>query len=171
MTPTMRYHDILLDPEEIEQAVSWIDEVRAAKDAFGVTDRKFDQNSSSWAVNVMGRLGEVAARKVLGGTLDESINPAGDDGCDLMLDGQRIQVKTSTTNFLIVNSLDEFVADRALLVQLCGDRVRPHDPATRWRLWGTVTRERFEWEHERRDWGYGLRYVMHANRLDRLRHG
>jgi len=163
-----RFIDTFLDPQTVEATIEWVKQVRSMKDAYQVTDQKYDRHATSWSVSLMGRLGEVVAQQVLGGTLDDSITPEGDDGSDLLRSGERWQIKTSTRNTLIFNSLNAFNADKAVLVQLCGNRLLPDAPNTRWRIWGTVERQRFTEQHELHNYGYGTRLIMHATRLDRI---
>lgn len=156
----MSFVDVRLSADEVAKCVAFTDLVWANKTEFGVVDRKFDRNNSSYSVSLMGKLGEVAACNVFGGELDWSVSPSGDDGSDTYLDGMSVQIKTSTRPLLIFNDAGCFSSDSAILVQLLGDRNCPESPESVWRVWGIVSRARFMrlcYEH---DFGYGVRLVL-----------
>lgn len=156
---------IELTEDEIMNALRFIHRVRANKKEFDVTDRKFDKNNSSYSVNLMGRLGEVAASRLLGIPTDDSVTPSGDNGHDLIsVLGKSIQVKTSTLPQLIFNAPELFVSDVAVLVKFFGDKQLPHVDSL-FDVIGWVTRENFLANHYLHDYGYGTRLVMDANQL------
>ncbi len=97
---------IELTEDEIMDSLRFIHRVRQNKKEFDVTDRKFDKNNSSYSVNLMGRLGEVACARFLGLPTDDTVTPSGDNGHDLQtVLGRSIQVKTSTLPQLIFNAM------------------------------------------------------------------
>jgi len=157
--------DIELTEDEIMDALRFVHRVRENKKQYEVVDKKFDKNNSSYSVNLMGQLGEVACGKGLGLEVDRSISPSGDNGHDLSTSlGKNIQVKTSTLDKLIFNAPELFVSDYAVLVQFFGDKQIPHVDS-KFTIVGWVTRELFLANHYKHDYGYGIRLVMDANQL------
>jgi len=156
---------VILSEDELMDALRFVHRVRENKKQYEVTDRKFDKNNSSYSVNLMGRLGEMAAAQILGLQVDNSITPSGDDGHDLKtILGRTLQVKTSTLPQLIFNAADLFVSDIAILVKFSGDKQLPHVDSE-FDVMGWVTREVFLANHYLHDYGYGTRLVMDANQL------
>ena len=157
--------DIELTLDETMDALRFIHLVRENKKQYEVVDKKFDRNNSSYSVNLMGQLGEMACGKGLGLQVDRSISPSGDDGHDLSTPlGKNIQVKTSTLDKLIFNAPELFVSDYAVLVQFFGDKQLPHVDS-KFTILGWTTRELFLANHYKHDYGYGIRLVMDANQL------
>ena len=156
---------VTLTEDEIMDALRFVHKVRENKRIYEVTDKKFDKNNSSYSVNLMGRLGEVAVAKVLGLQVDDSISPSGDDGHDLKtVLGRSIQVKTSTLPQLIFNASYLFISDYAVLVRFIGDKQLPHVDS-KFEIMGWVEREIFLAKHFNHDYGYGVRLVMNADQL------
>ena len=156
---------IILTEDEIMDALRFVHRVRENKKKYEVTDKKFDKNNSSYSVNLMGQLGEMACGRGLGLQVDRTITPSGDNGHDLVTKlGKNIQVKTSTLPQLIFNAAELFVSDIAVLVQFYGDKQLPHVDSE-FDLVGWVTRESFLANHYLHDYGYGTRLVMDANQL------
>lgn len=152
---------VYLTQEEIQSSIEFADTLQKNK----VVDNKFDRNNSSWAVSLMGHLGEKAAAKVYGGIVDHSLLKGGDDGTDLTIDGIRYQVKTSTTTSLIFNAAHLFTADRAILVQLVGDKTQPHIDS-HFLVWGDISKDEFLKHHYIKNYGYGDRLVCELKWLD-----
>lgn len=156
---------VILTEDELISGLRHVHRVRENKKQYEVTDRKFDKNNSSYSVNLLGRLGEVACGRILGLPLDETITPSGDGGHDLVTPlGKNIQVKTSTLDKLIFNAADLFVSDMAVLVQFFGDKQLPHVDGE-FILKGWIDRETFLDKHYNHDYGYGIRLVMDADQL------
>lgn len=154
-----------LTEDELMDSLRFIHRVRENKKQFEVVDRKFDKNNSSYSVNLMGRLGEVACARILGCQVDETISPSGDNGHDLLtVLGKSVQVKTSTLAQLIFNAPELFVSDIAVLVQFFGDKQLPHVDSY-FDIKGWITREEFLAKHYLHDYGYGTRLVMDADQL------
>ena len=162
--------EIKLTPEEIESSLQFVDAMRKDKQEFNVTDKKFDANNTSWAVNLMGYLGELAAAKVYKTTTDDRVLTGGDAGHDLVIDGKTYQVKTTVTKELIFNSKELFTADYAILVTLIGDRTQPHINS-RFVVWGDISRDKFLNVCYEKDFGYGVRYVCEINDLVQVTNG
>jgi hypothetical protein len=157
--------DVELTLDEIMDALRFVHLVRENKKQYEVTDKKFDRNNSSYSVNLMGQLGEMACGKGLGLQVDRTVTPSGDNGHDLSTAlGKNIQVKTSTLPQLIFNAPELFVSDYAVLVQFFGDKQLPHVDS-KFSLIGWTTRELFLANHYKHDYGYGIRLVMDANQL------
>jgi hypothetical protein len=156
---------IELTEDEIMDSLRFIHRVRKNKKEYDVTDRKFDKNNSSYSVNLMGRLGEVACARFLGLPTDDTVTPSGDNGHDLQtVLGRSIQVKTSTLPQLIFNAPELFVSNLAVLVKFSGDKQLPHVDSL-FDVIGWTTRENFLANHYLHDYGYGTRLVMDANQL------
>jgi hypothetical protein len=162
--------EVRLTPEEIESSLQFVDAMRKDKQEFNVTDKKFDANNTSWAVNLMGYLGELAAAKVYKTTTDDRVLTGGDAGHDLVIDGKTYQVKTTVTKELIFNSKELFTADYAILVTLIGDRTQPHINS-RFVVWGDISRDKFLNVCYEKDFGYGVRYVCEIDDLVQVTNG
>jgi hypothetical protein len=162
--------EVRLTPEEIESSLQFVDAMRKDKQEFNVTDKKFDANNTSWAVNLMGYLGELAAAKVYKTTTDDRVLTGGDAGHDLVIDGKTYQVKTTVTKELIFNSKELFTADYAILVTLIGDRTQPHINS-RFVVWGDISRDKFLNVCYEKDFGYGVRYVCEIDDLIQVTNG
>ena len=156
----VNYVDVVLTPDEVARCVAFTDACVVNKSEFAVFDRKFDRRNSSYAVSLMGKLGEVAAARVFGCELDWSVSPSGDDGDDTVLCGFSCQIKSSTLPLLIFNDAGCFSSDSAVLVQLLGDRQRPDASDSVWRVWGVVSRKKFFNLCYERDFGYGSRLCL-----------
>ena len=152
---------VYLSKEEIQSSIEFADKLQKNK----IVDKKFDRNNSSWAVSLMGHLGEKAAAKVYGGDVDHSLLKGGDSGTDLTIDDIKYQVKTSTTNSLIFNAAHLFTADRAIMVQLIGDKTQPHINS-HFLVWGDISRGEFLKHHYIKNYGYGDRLVCEAKWLE-----
>jgi len=153
--------------EEIKEAIEFVDKLTMDKISNSVYDQKFDKNNSSYAVNLMGYLGEMAAAKVLNVKTDNKIRTHGDDGFDLKLKGKTIQVKTSTLPELIFNRLNLFKADVGMLVQLEGDKTRPHIDAT-YHVLGYILKEDFLNLYKVKNYGYGNRFTVGVEKLNSI---
>lgn len=162
--------EVELTPEEIESSLQFVDAMRKDKQEFNVTDKKFDAKNTSWAVNLMGYLGELAAAKVYKTTTDDRVLTGGDAGHDLVIDGKTYQVKTTVTKELIFNSKELFTADYAILVTLVGDRTQPHINS-RFIVWGDISRDKFFQVCYEKDFGYGVRYVCEIDDLVQVTNG
>jgi hypothetical protein len=156
---------VQLTDEQIHQAIQFIDEMRSDKIEKSVIDKKFDQKNTSYAVNLMGYLGEVAVASVLNVDTDNTVRTAGDSGYDLVFNNKTIQVKTSTLPSLIFNALELFTADVAVLVQLIGDRQNPHIDS-QFAILGWISKEEFNKNYYTKDYGYGIRFVIDADKLN-----
>jgi hypothetical protein len=153
-----------LSQKEIDLALQFVDEMRSDKENYHVTDRKFDAKNTSWAVNLMGHLGEKAVAKAYGVAVDDRVLTGGDEGYDLIINNHTVQVKTSVTNQLIFNSKELFCAQHAILVTLVGDRKHPHIDS-HFIIHGSIARNKFLDICFEKDYGYGTRYVCNATDL------
>ncbi len=132
---------------------------RCIKRALGVSTRKRDATKGEYELHLLGAIGELAAARALGVSLDYATHPIGDNGVDLAIHGWTIQVKTFTYTAakieFFMDSLDDFKADAAIGVQLLS--------LCRARIMGVISRQRFTQKHQLRDYGYGARpYVPEA---------
>jgi hypothetical protein len=145
---TMHPREIRLTDVEVRLAQEWSVAKQKFKRSHHVKDQWYDRNSNSASVDLMGRLGEIAACRALdldwSTVLDWEIRPEGDSGIDFVAYGYRWDVKTSTLSDLIFNSTEHFKAEVALLVQLVGDRKKPEDAASIWRVWGVCSQAKFQ---------------------------
>jgi hypothetical protein len=164
MQKTVNSIPVVFSDEEIKEAIEFIDKLTMDKLTNSVYDQKFDRNNSSYSVNLMGYLGEMAAAKVLKVKTDNKIRTHGDEGFDLKLNGKTIQVKTSTLPELIFNRLNLFKADIGLLVQLEGDKTRPHLNAV-YHVIGYITKDDFINSYKKKNYGYGDRFTVGLNNL------
>ncbi len=156
--------EIELSKSEVDNALDFVHRMREDKKEHSVTDKKFDSNNTSWAVNLMGYLGELAVAKAYDVNPDTRVLTGGDEGHDLIINGKKIQVKTTTTSKLIFNSKELFSADYAILVQLLGDKRMPH-LKPQFIIWGCISKEKFLDVCYEQDFGYGIRFVCNINDL------
>ena len=156
--------EIRLTQEEIDSSLAFVDAMRSDKKEHNVVDKKFDSKNTSWAVNLMGHLGEKAVAKVYEVAVDDRVLTGGDEGYDLVIKNKTVQVKTTITNQLIFNSKELFSADYAILVTLVGDRTQPH-VNSHFVVWGDISKDKFIDVCFEKDFGYGVRYVCNIEDL------
>ena len=144
--------------------MAFVDAMRSDKKEHNVVDKKFDSKNTSWAVNLMGHLGEKAVAKVYEVAVDDRVLTGGDEGYDLVIKNKTVQVKTTITNQLIFNSKELFSADYAILVTLVGDRTQPH-VNSHFVVWGDISKDKFIDVCFEKDFGYGVRYVCNIEDL------
>ena len=156
--------EIRLTQEEIDSSLAFVDAMRSDKKEHNVVDKKFDSKNTSWAVNLMGHLGEKAVAKVYEVAVDDRVLTGGDEGYDLVIKNKTVQVKTTITNQLIFNSKELFSADYAILVTLVGDRTQPHINS-HFIVWGDISKDKFIDVCFEKDFGYGVRYVCNIEDL------
>lgn len=156
--------EIRLTQEEIDSSLAFVDAMRSDKKEHNVVDKKFDSKNTSWAVNLMGHLGEKAVAKVYEVAVDDRVLTGGDEGYDLVIKNKTVQVKTTITNQLIFNSKELFSADYAILVTLVGDRTQPHINS-HFVVWGDISKDKFIDVCFEKDFGYGVRYVCNIEDL------
>ena len=159
--------EVTFTQKEIDHAISFINKLTKDKNENKVYDAKFDKNNTSYSVNLMGYLGEMAAAKVLNIETDSKIRTHGDEGFDLKLNNETIQVKTSTLPELIFNRLNLFTADIGILVQLEGDRVNPHINSI-YHVIGYIKKEDFIRSYSIKNYGYGDRFVVGLSKLSSI---
>ena len=121
-------------------------------------NRKIADNQSAFEVMLSGLMGEFAVSRVLKVPFNSAHHLGGDGGSDLNIKGKRVQIKTSKTDSLIFNRDDRRLkADVCVLVQTLGpSRVEIH---------GWCTRGEFYSQCQERDFGYGMRDVVEAHKL------
>lgn len=153
-----------LTTSEIAAAHQWVAEKLHIKATHDIRDKKFDRTNTSEGVSLIGMMGEIAGCKALGAQPNLSVMIGGDDGFDCEAHGLLWQIKTSSLRALIFNSVDDFVADVALLVHHLADKEAVGDDP-RFEIIGGVSRKRFIKQHFLHDYGYGMRLVMNADAL------
>lgn len=153
-----------LTTSEIAAAHQWVAEKLHIKATHDIRDKKFDRTNTSEGVSLIGMMGEIAGCKALGAQPNLSVMIGGDDGFDCEAHGLLWQIKTSSLRALIFNSVDDFVADVALLVHHLADKEAVGDDP-RFEIIGGVSRKRFMKQHFQHDYGYGMRLVMNADDL------
>ena len=156
--------EVHLTNKEINSCLVFVEAMRNNKQEHNVIDKKFDSKNTSWAVNLMGYLGEKAVAKVYEVAIDDRVLTGGDEGYDLVINNKTVQVKTTTTNQLIFNSKELFSADYAILVTLVGDRTQPHIDS-HFIVWGDISKDKFINVCFEKDFGYGIRYVCNIENL------
>ena len=162
----MNWVDVPMTADSVKKALDWTAAKQAFKAEHMVTDKWYDRHSSSEAVDLMGRLGEMAAVQALGlgyEVLNWEIGQAGDSGADFTAFGLTWDAKTSTLEQLIFDDEAAFKSHAAILVQMLGDRRHPVDGV--FRVGGVCSRSRFMREAEQHDYGHGVRLRLHAARL------
>ena len=162
----MNWIDIKLTALSLKRAWDWTAAKQAFKAEHLVRDKWYDMHSSSEAVDLMGRLGEMAAVQAFGLDIDIlnwEIGHAGDSGADFTAFGLTWDAKTSTRQELIFDDVAAFKAQAAVLVQMLGDRRHPIDGT--FRVGGVCSRARFLRECESHDYGHGTRLRLHSSRL------
>lgn len=153
-----------LSASEVAAAHEWVGGKLQIKAAHDIRDKKFDKTNTSEGVSLIGMMGEIAGCRVLGAEPNLSVMIGGDDGFDCVAHGLLWQIKTSSLPALIINSVDDFVADAALLVRHLAEKSSVAvDP--RFEIIGGVSRKRFIKQHFLHDYGYGMRLVMNADDL------
>lgn len=155
---------IQLTPKQISHTVDWVNECQNLKRNSNATDHWFDKNQTSNSVALVGKLGEIAAQQIFGGTIDWDIHIHGDNGQDLKLKHHTALVKTNTYQgdprkvHLIVNTLEEVQrADASILVHLQGNKHKPDDPDNIWEICGIISQAKYLKHHKTRDYSNGTR--------------
>jgi hypothetical protein len=159
---------VTLTPEEVSVTLDFVARMREDKITHKVRDKMFDINNTSEGINILGHLGEMAAGRVLNLPVDTEVRTGGDAGYDLTLDGQTIQVKTSTLKSLIFNASHLFTADLAILVQFIGQDKKEAEKDPRFIVHGWIDKEQFLDIHYKKNFGYGVRLVVDSNKLSPL---
>jgi hypothetical protein len=138
---------VQLTKKQIQYTRGWVQMKRAEKLRSKSHDLWYDEHSDSLTVDLMGRLGEIAAAEAFNldwtTDLDWSISAGGDSGSDLRSYGMTWDVKTSTLPFLIFNSPRHFKSRAAVLVQLIGDRTKPDAEDALWVVHGVCSSATF----------------------------
>lgn len=153
-----------LTDKEISTTVDWVNECQNLKRNSNATDHWFDKNQTSNSVALVGKLGEVAAQKYFGGTIDWDIHIHGDNGQDLQLKHHTALVKTNTYQgnpknvHLIINTLEEVQrADASILIHLQGDKHNADNPNNIWEICGIISQTKYLKHHKTLDYGNGTR--------------
>ena len=163
---------IQLTPKQITQTQNWVTQVQNHKRQHNATDHWFDKNQTSDQVALIGKLGEIAAQQIFGGTIDWNIHIHGDNGQDLQLPHHTALVKTNTYQgnpnnvHLIINTLQEAQkADAAILIHLQGDKHNPTNPNNTWEICGIISTTKYIKHHQTQNYGNGTRTYITKKHL------
>jgi hypothetical protein len=139
---------IELSLPQIKRAQEWVIEKHVVKRDAGSRDLFFSERTSDTvSVDLMGRLGEIAAATAFGLDWDRALD--------------------WTTAYLAFNGTPAFRADAAILVQLDGGMAEPDRVGRGYEVSRVCSRQRFLRDAEDRDFGYGVRKVIAADKLRR----
>ncbi len=135
------------------------DTVALCDKLMGFKPRLENEKQSRVEANILGYKAEIAVARLLDIDLP-TVNVMTDGGVDLWFDDVSIDVKFTNKEFgpLIFDSMTKFKADVAVLVGATDD------PAVM-RINGAYPRSKFEWDCERKDFGYGEREFMEAENI------
>ena len=120
-------------------------------------------NQSDFAIHYIGMLGEIAVSRAIGAAINAEITIGGDGGNDMSVQGQTIQVKTSShantpkPRYLIFNNLKDFSTDWAVSCSVQSPTVIC--------IHGFVGREKFRLLAVEHDFGYGTRLCLDEQHL------
>jgi len=125
--------------------------------ALGFTPRKEVMGGlSREEQNVIGFKAEFAVARAFG-LHPPVMSIISDYGVDLWWNDIAIDVKSTTKDYLIFDTLKQFKADVAILTSPVEDSAVD--------IIGWVSRDQFLAEHGTKDFGYGIRCVMHKDEL------
>lgn len=163
---------VRFEPRELEVVGIWGDVLQRYKTRTAKRNNQFDMTQDGTNMQIVGKLAELASKRVYGGTIDWNVYKGGDGGTDLRGDNWTATVKCVTLSELsvdslqfIVNRLSQFPTDIGILVQLCGNRSQPLNPGNVYNVIGHVTQSEFLRNHYRRDYGHGVRYAYDAKNM------
>jgi hypothetical protein len=123
-------------------------------------------DQGDFAIHLAGMMGEIAVSKFLGFELRTDVTHGGDGGSDMQVNGQSIQIKTSTHSttplprLMIFNSIDDFSTDWAILCSIQGVCVV--------RLHGFISKRKFATKVVTHNFGYGERYCVAEEHLTQI---
>ena len=157
---------VKFDQDDVEFVRDWAIQLETYKTANGCAFINFLEYSNE-VIECMGKFGEMAAARALNTYPNFDITKEGDNGIDLNAWGLTWQVKTSNIRKLIFNSLDEFVSDAAVLVHLLSSKESMFE-VPHFQVLGGISRSRFEKQHYKHDFGYGMRAVCDLDQLTGL---
>lgn len=126
-------------------------------------NHKLKADRTDQETHTIGAIGELAVAKLLGGTLDETARPGGDDGRpDVLLpDGKGVNVKTRIRkgyDFLLDPGQQELGADYGVLCWLVGGKLTVE-------VAGWCTNTDLKRHGKPKDFGYGVRLALDADLL------
>lgn len=134
-------------------------------------DKQFSPHASGIETHYIGMKGEWAVARYLAMFPDIHAYAGGDGGVDMVYRGYSLDVKT-LREWLVFNSLEDFKADIAVVVNPYGDERDICIPShkTHWRrhviIRGWATRQQFEAVCFKVDFGYGERLAMRTEQLN-----
>lgn len=158
--------EVTVSPERVQETITFVKNMRLAKEKHQVADKMFDRNNTSEGINIIGHLGEQAVGQALGFDVDTTVMIGGDQGYDMKDKlGATIQVKTSQLKSLIFNASWLFKSDIAIQVQYVGNDKTKSEEDPRFIIWGYIDKATFKANHYKKDYGYGERLVMDVSDL------
>jgi len=159
--------DIELTASEIITAAQYADLFQQNKTkqmANGIVRNNKRCRQSNFGVHYIGLLGEVAISRLLGIAMRTDVTIAGDGDCDMVCNGNTIQIKTTsfgnannTGRFIIFNHLQDFSTDYAIL---CSTK-----NAHTIHISGYTSRQNFLENIVTKNFGYGIRYCLAESNL------
>ena len=120
-----------------------------------------DKSRSDFSLHVHGVAGEMAVARLLGVKIDTSVSLTGDDGHDLLYNGQTLQVKTNSSN----KTPYFYVPEKEKFISKVGVLTKPASMASV-DILGWIPRERFMLTCEPVNFGYRTNYGVRAETLD-----
>ena len=162
---------VFFDGDTLDKIAGVTDERQALKRGGGALNARVAA-ASDWTITYFGMKGEIAVMRFLGLDLDRAFKNTvkGDGGVDLVFKNSTIDVKSTSTDYLIFNNINRFRSDIAVLVKpMVGEedeRVSNSKFSSRdVFICGWTTRAAFCNFHEIKDFRYGNKTVMRSNLL------
>lgn len=119
-----------------------------------VTDRRITQSMSSWEIDFLGLLGEVAVAKYFELEVDKNHYPdGGDGGSDFSINGKRVDVKYTNRIYepiLMFPNINKFRSDIAILTHQVEYHCRHKVGIAGW-----IDKKHFDRIKKTTDFGYG----------------
>lgn len=135
------------------------------KRSHGVATQKYDRKRTDWEICYFGFMGEVGVALSLCETPDWSVLIGGDNGTDITVNGQCLQVKTpltyQTRDWFYFNDEERFVADYGVLCNV-------DEYETSVLIRGAVSKEDFLRLCVTKNFGYGERVALHATQMSSM---
>ncbi len=158
--------EIHLTPTELMMAAHYaglIEGVKSVQLKTGSIANRRICKQGDFAIHYIGMLGEIAVSRAIGTPVNAEITVGGDGAVDMDMQGQTIQVKTSShaktpnPRFLIFNGANDFATDWAVSCSVQSPTVI--------RIHGFVGKEKFMRLAVAHDFGYGERMCLDEKHL------
>jgi len=134
--------------------------IDATKVFTGAHSKKHDVTKSEFELTYIGTMGEYAASKYFCSDMDMGLHRGGDNGTDLIINGQAVHLKTTNrygVPLLILDSIKCFTTKLGMVAKILSP--------IKVELCGLVSRTYFYQNHSIRDFGYGNRLVMSVDEM------